>query len=158
MSAATAFAPRYKVWPPAGYTPPTQEEFTQLCRTAERYHTGGFYQAQWERMGDDKLIRHLQLVEIWPTKGGRTERAVCDYTRGVRREMQRRGLVHKSMAILRCEACSHATERLFEVTQKTHPGLESQRGPVTSGWYCARCWSEDDVIDEAEDGDEPAEG
>lgn len=152
----TLYAPRYKVWPPAGYVPPTAEEFEELRRVAARHSAGGFFQSQWDRMDDETLTRRLQLVEIRPRLDGRDERGMTDYARELRREMNRRGLVHRSIAILRCESCPHATERLWEATQQTHPGMENRSGtPVESAWLCAQCWS-GGRINEPED-DEPAE-
>ncbi|WP_030247968.1 hypothetical protein [Streptomyces sp. NRRL S-455] len=144
------YAPRVKVWPPEGYVPPTAEEFDTLRQAARRYAGVVFHLTYWKKVTDDQVLRRYQLAEV----DGPEERAVYAYTRALRDELRRRGLVHRSIALLRCEQCSHATERLFEVTQETHPGLKSPRGPVTSAWYCARCWSGDDVADEDELEDE----
>lgn len=158
MSAPTIYAPRYKVWPPAGYTPPTDAEFVDLRRVAERHAAGGFYRVWWDRMSDDKLTRHLQLVEIRPRIDGASEHAMYGYARDLRREMTRRGLVHRSIAILRCQSCPHHTERLWEATQQTHPGMENRSGElIESIWLCARCWS-GERDDELDGGDDPADG
>jgi hypothetical protein len=144
------YAPRVKVWPPEGYVAPTAEEFDALRQAARRY--SGLGGAHWKRVTADQLLRRYQLAEVigrLPDQAA--EREVYAYTRALRDELRRRGLVHQSIAVLRCEACSHGTERLFEVTQETHPGLKSQRGPVTSGWYCARCWNGGTADDELED-------
>ena len=148
------YAPRHKVWPPAGYVAPTAEEFAELLRAAHGYATGLTYRSVWERLTDDQVLRRTQLAEVIGRLHGRAASEVYAYTRALRNELRRRKVTFQSIAILRCEACSHATERLFEATQETHPGLESRRGPVTSGWYCARCWSGDDVTDEDEGEDE----
>lgn len=135
------FAPRVKAWPPEGYVAPTAEEFAELREAAHGYSTGLTYRSVWKRVTDDQVLRRYQLAELARPMHGRAEANLYAYTRALRDELRRRGLVHRSLAVLRCEACSHGTERLFEVTQETHPGLKSQRGPMTSGWYCARCWS-----------------
>jgi hypothetical protein len=154
----SSYAPRVKVWPPEAYAPPTAEEFDALRQAARRYFGGRSFQPKhWDFMTDDQVLHRMQLAEVIGRLDGPAEREVYAYTRALRDELRRRGLVHRSIAVLRCEACSHATERLFEVTQTTHPGLESQRGPVTSGWYCARCWSGytlGDLADGAADKDE----
>lgn len=144
------YAPRHKVWPPTGYVAPTAEEFAELRRAAHRYAVGVAYRSVWERVSDEQVLRRTQLAEVIGTLRGRAEREVYAYTRALRDELRRRKVTFQSIAVLRCEACSHASERLFEVTQETHPGLESRRGPVTSGWYCARCWSGYTVGDLAE--------
>lgn len=143
-------APRCRLWPPEGYVAPTAEEFAELLRAAHRYAVGMTYRSVWERLSDEQVLRRIQLAGVMGTLRGQAEREVYDYARALRDELRRRKVAFQSIALLRCEACSHASERLFEVTQKTHPGLESRRGPVTSGWYCARCWSGDDVTDEDE--------
>lgn len=145
------YAPRQKVWPPKGYVPPTVGEFAELVRAARRYADGWTFRAQWERMTDDTVIRQVQLVEILRGDDARTK-AVYDYAHELRREMSRRGLVHRSIAVLRCEGCSHASERLFEATQTTHPGMVNRSGDtVDSAWFCARCWSGDNSDGEDED-------
>jgi hypothetical protein len=158
---AGSYAPRMKVWPPEGYRPPTAEEFDALRQMARRYSRTTFRGATWKHVGDEQVLRRAQLAEVIGTLRGQAEREVYAYTRALRDELRRRKVTFQSIAVLRCEACSHATERLFEVTQQTHPGLESQRGPVTSGWYCARCWSgytvgdlADGLADENESEDE----
>ncbi|WP_086559942.1 hypothetical protein [Streptomyces africanus] len=145
------YAPRVKVWPPDGYAPPTEDEFAELRRAARRYFGQHAYPPKhWDFMNDGQVLRHVQLAELAGSMHGHAEAELYAYTRALRDELHRRGVTFQSLAVLRCEACSHASERLFEVTQDTHPGLRSQRGPVTSGWYCARCWSGDDVADEDE--------
>jgi hypothetical protein len=152
---ASDYAPRVKVWPPEDYVPPTAEEFDALRQMARRYSRTTFRGATWKHVGNDQVLRRYQLAEVIGDLDGQAEREVYAYTRALRDEMRRRGLVHRSIAVLRCEACSHATERLFEVTQKTHPGLENRSGTkVPSAWFCARCWSGDDVADEDEAEDE----
>jgi hypothetical protein len=150
------YAPRVKVWPPDGYVAPTAEEFAELRGAARSYATGAAYRSRWERVSDDQVQRHLQLVELMVIRDAPTTKAVYGYARALRDELRRRGLVHRSLAVLRCEACSHATERLFEATQETHLGRTA-----TSAWYCARCWSgytlgdlADGVPDEDETEDE----
>ncbi|MGW3973891.1 hypothetical protein ACWEFD_31955 [Streptomyces ardesiacus] len=102
-------------------------------------------------MGDDKVARHLQLVEICPLIDRQNEKGLYHYAHELRREMNRRGLVHESIRILRCQSCTHASERLFEATQATHPGMEDRHGAlIESAWYCACCWSSGRF------GDEPA--
>ena len=154
MKRDNGFAPRHRVWPPKGYVAPTAEEFDALRQMARRYSRTTFRGATWKHVGDEQVLRRTQLAELIGTLHGHAEAEVYAYTRALRDELRRRGVTFTSLALLRCEACSHATERLFEVTQETHPGLESQRGPVTSGWYCARCWSGDDAAGEDETEDE----
>jgi hypothetical protein len=104
------------------------------------------YRAQWERMSDATVLRHSQLLEILPRTDARDSREAYEYATAIRRELNRRKLVRQSIAILKCESCSRSTERLFEATQKTHPGLANRSDtPVGSAWFCARCWSGDDV-------------
>jgi hypothetical protein len=153
MKQAGSYAPRVKVWPPEGYVPPTAEEFDALRQMARRYSRTTFRGATWKHVGDDQVLRRYQLAEVIGRLTGPAEREVYTYTRALRDELRRRGLVHRSITVLRCEACSHGSERLFEVTQETHPGLKSPRGPVTSGWYCARCWSGKGPTDEDETED-----
>lgn len=153
---AATFAPRMRLWPPDGYRAPDAQEFTALRTKAERFARHGMTRAARERMENAALIRSLQLIELM----GGNSRAVYEYARTLRREMTRRGLVHQSIAILRCESCSHSTERLFEATQETHPGVRNRSSElVASAWFCVRCWSGDDnVIEDDEDGDEEAGG
>jgi hypothetical protein len=141
------YAPRVKIWPPEGYTAPTAEEFHALLRAAQCHAGGYLYRSYWDRMGGDDVLRHAQLAELaGPTLRGALAGAVYDYARALRAEMNRRGLVFQSLLPLRCEACSHASERLFEATQTTHPGLSNRSdNPVDSAWFCARCWSGDGV-------------
>lgn len=135
-------APRMKVWPPKGYVPPTAEEFAELLRAAHRYSGLALQVTYWKKVSDEQVQRRLQLVEVAGTQRGRDDNALTGYTRALRDEARKRGLVHRSIAVLRCEACSHATERLFEATQGTHPGLENRSGTrIPSAWFCARCWS-----------------
>lgn len=148
------YAPRHRVWPPKGYVAPTAEEFAELLRAAHGYACLTFHRSVWGRVSDEQVLRRTQLVGVIGILRGRAEREVYAYARALRDELRRRGVTFQSIAVLRCEACTHASERLFEVTQKTHPGLESQRGPVTSAWFCVRCWSGDDVADEDETEDE----
>lgn len=158
MSEATIFAPRYKPWPPAGYAPPTAEEFEELRRVAARHAAGGFFRSHWDRVSDETLTRRVQLVEIRPRVDSRDEHGMYDYARELRREMNRRGLVHRSIAILRCGSCPSATERLWEATQATHPGMVNQSGTlVESTWLCTQCWSGERTDDQEEAG-EPVEG
>lgn len=145
------YAPRHRVWPPAGYVAPTAEEFAELRRAAHGYATGRVYRSVWERVSDDQVLRRAQLCELAGPLRGRAEGEVYDYARALRDELRRRGVTFQSLAVLRCEACSHATERLFEATQDTHPGMTNRSGdPVASAWYCARCWGAVDE-DESED-------
>ncbi|TLQ39449.1 hypothetical protein [Streptomyces marianii] len=145
---ATTFAPRTRLWPPDGYRAPDPGEFTALRTTADRFAQHGMTRAARERMDDATLTRSLQLIELM----GDTSRAVYEYAHALRREMTRRGLVHRSIAILRCESCSHSTERLFEATQKTHPDMINRSSePVDSAWFCARCWSGDSTETEGAD-------
>jgi hypothetical protein len=146
---AGSFAPRHKVWPPEGYVAPTAEEFDALRQMARRYSGTTFQGATWKHVSDDQVLRRYQLAEVIGDISGHAQAYLYAYTRALRDELRRRGLVHRSIAVLRCEACSHASERLFEATQETHPGLENRSGTrVPSAWFCARCWSGDDVADE----------
>jgi hypothetical protein len=148
------YAPRTKVWPPDGYVAPTAEEFAGLLRVARSHSSGATYRSTWERMDDATVLRRMQLAEL-ARFHGREKTWVYDYTHALRQEASRRGLVHRSIAILRCESCHHATERLFEATQETHSGLSNRSdNPVDSAWFCARCWSGDDVAGEDETEDE----
>lgn len=149
------YAPRHKVWPPEGYFSPTAEEFAELLRLAHRYFGGRAHSPKhWDFMTDEQVLRRVQLAEMVGTLRGQAEREVCAYVRALRDELRRRNVTFRSVAILRCESCSHATERLFEATQDTHPGLENRHGTkVSSAWYCARCWSNDDATDKDETED-----
>lgn len=149
------FAPRMRLWPPDGYRAPEAEEFTALRTKADRFARYGMTRAARERMDNATLIRSLQLIELM----GDNSRAVYEYTHALRREMTRRSLVHQSIAILRCESCSHSTERLFEATQATHPGMSNRSSELAaSAWFCARCWSGNESDTEFDDdGDEEAD-
>ncbi|MER8118914.1 hypothetical protein [Streptomyces sp. NPDC094031] len=155
VRSAATFAPRMRLWPPDGYRAPEAEEFTALRTKADRFARHGMTRAARERMDDATLIRSLQLIELM----GDNSRVVYEYTHALRRAMTRRGLVHQSIAILRCESCSHSTERLFEATQTTHPGMSNRSSElVASAWFCARCWSGDESDTELDDdGDEEAD-
>lgn len=135
------YAPRVKTWPPDGYVVPTAEEFAELLIAAQRHQNGYTRPSYWNRKTGAEVLRHAQLCELTGALHGPLSSAVYGYARALRAELRRRDITYRSMALLRCEACSHGSERLFEVTQETHPGLKSQRGPVTSAWYCAQCWS-----------------
>ncbi len=149
---SVTFAPRMRLWPPDGYRAPEAEEFTTVRTKAERFARHGMTRAARERVDDATLIRSLQLIELM----GDNTSAVYEYAHSLRREMARRGLVHQSIAILRCESCSHSTERLFEATQTTHPGMINKSSEaVASAWFCVRCWSGDGFdTDFDDDGDE----
>lgn len=156
-------APRMKVWPPEGYVPPTTGEFAELLSAAQRCASGYLYPSYWDRMSGDDVTRHAQLCELAGSSlRGRLATEVYSYTAALRREMSRRKITFRSIAILRCESCSHATERLYEATQETHPGLENKSGTrIPSAWFCARCWSgytlgdlADGLADEDETEDE----
>lgn len=136
-------AARYRPWPPEGYVAPTAQEFAELLRLARGHATAPAFRAQWERLDDAVVLRRAQLCELSSTVfTGPDANAVYGYTRALRDELRRRGVTFRSIALPRCQSCSHATERLFEATQATHPGLENQHGqPVASAFYCARCWS-----------------
>ncbi|GGU38717.1 hypothetical protein GCM10010289_69480 [Streptomyces violascens] len=151
---AATFAPRMRLWPPDGYRAPDVQEFTALCTSAARFARHGMTGAARERMDNATLTRSLQLIELM----GDDSRAVYEYAHALRREMTRRGLVHRSIALLRCESCSHRTERLFEATQKTHPGMSNRSSEfVASAWFCVRCWSGDDTVaEDDDDGDKEA--
>lgn len=158
-----AFAPRIKAWPPKNYTAPTAEEFTALRTAARRRISRAVFTASWARIPDAEAIRHLQLLRIVPRTDGRDEHALYTYAHELRREANRRGLpAPQPLEVHRCESCSHGTERLFEATQKTHPGLSNRSDtPVESAWFCARCWSGwtlgdvwDGAADESETEDE----
>ncbi|MEO3976681.1 hypothetical protein [Streptomyces sp. CAU 1734] len=151
---AATFAPRVRLWPPDGYRAPDAGEFTALRTSAARFARHGMTRAARERMDSATLIRGLQLIEIM----GDNSRAVYEYAQTLRREMTRRNLVHRSIALPRCESCSHSTERLFEATQKTHPGVSNRSSELlSSAWFCARCWSGDDTGD-GDDDDEDGAG
>jgi hypothetical protein len=90
---------------------------------------------QWARRDDAWVLRQLQLVEIVPARRLGLEHEAYEWAHDVRREADRRGLVHTSLRVLRCEYCSHGTERLYETTVDTH---RVERG----GWACVRCWDE----------------
>lgn len=141
------YAPRHKVWPPAGYA----GEFADLLRRAKRHRS------QWERVDDATVLRLAQLCELAGSLfTGQDKGFIYDYARALRQEMNRRGITFWSIAILRCQSCSHATERLFE--ERNRPGLPAQKD---SAWYCARCWSGytlGDLADGAADEDETEDG
>ncbi|MGY5634202.1 hypothetical protein ACW7N6_38320 [Streptomyces sp. UC1A3] len=144
-------APRLKVWPPEGYTAPTAAEFADLLWRAKSFRTAPPVRAQWERMDDATVLRRAQLCELATHLRGQEAGFVYGYARALRAEMNRRGTTYRSIAVLRCESCSHATERLFEATQETHPGMENRHGArIASAFFCARCWSGATVGDVAE--------
>lgn len=154
---------RYLTWPPEGYVAPTEAEFAELLRLARGHRTAPAFRAQWERLDDAVVLRRAQLCELSSAVfTGPDANAVYGYSRALRDELRRRGVTFRSLAVLRCASCNHATERLFEATQVTHPGLENQHGrPVASALYCARCWSgytlgdlADGLADEDETEDE----
>lgn len=137
------YAPHIKTWPPVGYVAPTEDEFDAIRAKAERHSHGGFWRWQWERMDNASVIRQLKLIELMREHNGK---ALLDYTHELRRVARERGITHTSIALLRCGACNHGTERLFEVTQDTHPGMTDRYDiKVDSAWFCARCWSGDDA-------------
>lgn len=147
-------APRMKTWPPEGYIAPTEEEFDELRRTMRQYVNRAYPAAYWKRTGDEQVVRHLQLIPLLDHRRTRSgESDAVTYARALRRELDRRGLTYTPIEILRCTGCSHGTERLFEATQDTHPGLVNKSGTkVKSAWFCARCWSNDNA-DEGGTGD-----
>ncbi|MFJ1662592.1 hypothetical protein [Streptomyces anthocyanicus] len=149
---AATFAPRMRLWPPDGYRPPALEEFTALRTRATRFARYGMTRAARERMDDAALIRCLQLIELMRD----SSREIYEYAHVLRREMNRRGQVYRSIALLRCESCAHGVERLFEATQSTHPGMTNRSLElVASAWYCVRCWSgEGTVAENDDDGNE----
>lgn len=157
-----SLAPRHRTWPPEGYVAPTDAEFAGLLRLAKRRAAGQTFRAQWERLDDATVLRRAQLCELSSTVfDGQDKNFIYDYTRALRDELRRRGVTFRSLAVLRCQSCSHATERLFEATQATHPGMVNRSDePVSSAFYCARCWSGytlgdlADGLDEDETGDE----
>jgi hypothetical protein len=141
------YAPRTKSWPPKGYVAPTAWEFSELLRMARRHHSGPLYRSHWDKVSDEQVLRRAQLCELaGPGLSRKDAGAVYDYARSLRKEMNRRKVVFVSLALLRCAGCSHSTERLFEATQATHPGMENRSGTrIDSAWFCARCWSNDDA-------------
>jgi hypothetical protein len=150
-----SYAPRQKVWPPKGYVAPTAEEFADLLRAAHGYATGLVYRSVWERLSDEQVLRRTQLIEVIGALPPREECEVYDYLRALRNELRRRKVTFRSIAVLRCESCNHASERLFEATQETHPGLAKRDGEkISSAFYCARCWSGEDVADDETEDEE----
>jgi hypothetical protein len=148
------YAPRYRVWPPEGYTAPTAEEFADLLRRAKGYRTSPAFRSQWERLDDATVLRRAQLCELASTVfSGQDKGFVYDYARALRAEMNRRKIVFRSIAILRCQSCSHATERLFAKPSD----LPNRKD---AAFYCARCWSGytlGDLADGLADEDDEAE-
>ncbi|WP_331751116.1 hypothetical protein OG215_37830 (plasmid) [Streptomyces globisporus] len=137
-----------KLWPPNGYSPPAPEEFTALRTRATRFDQYGMTRAARERMDDAALLRSLQLIELMRD----SSRVIYEYAHALRREMNRRGQAYRSIALLRCESCTHGAERLFEATQTTHPGMKNRSLElVASAWYCVRCWSGEDTAAENDD-------
>lgn len=156
------YAPRLKTWPPDGYVAPTDEEFAGLLLVAKRRASGQTTPATWRNTADETVLRHAQLCALaGPMFTGQDANAVYGYARVLRSEMNRRGITFRSLAVLRCESCSHASERLFEATQDTHPGMENRHGKrITSAFFCARCWSGytlGDLVDGPADEDDEAE-
>ena len=155
-------APRMKVWPPEGYVPPTTGEFAALRARLARRSVYVITRGDWEKWPDDRIVREMQILEIAPYREWGLETAAYAWSHTLRNEMSRRKLVHQSIRLHRCEACSHATERLHEATQETHPNLENKSGTrIPSAWFCARCWSgytlgdlADGLADEDETEDE----
>jgi hypothetical protein len=131
------YAKRYRPWPPEGYAPPTGEEFRQLAEKIRRHGTYTLTRMGRDKIQDEVIIRHMQLIEIFPDQRGAK---IYDYTRWLREEMNRRKITHKSIKLPRCGLCSHASERLWEVTPETHNIIEHDK--PWSGFVCSRCWSE----------------
>lgn len=148
------YAPRLRVWPPEGYVAPTAEEFTVLRSRLSHRSVYAITRGEWEKWPDERILRERQLLEIAPYQDWGLETAAYAWSHTLNNEMHRRKLAPApSLKLLRCESCSHATERLFEATQTTHPGMTDRSDePVSSAWFCARCWSGDD-----EDGTEDEE-
>lgn len=137
------YAPRIKSWPPDGYVAPTVSEFAGLLLVAKRRAAGQTTPATWKNIADETVLRHAQLCALAGQMfTGQDANAVYGYARALRSEMNRRKITFTSLALHRCESCSHASERLFEATQETHPGMEGRRGKrIASAFYCTRCWS-----------------
>lgn len=152
---ANDYAPRHSAWPPAGYTSPTDEEFAALRSRLANKSVYVITRGAWEKWSDEQIVREMQLLEIAPHREWGLETAAYAWIHTLRNEMSRRKLVHRSVRLHRCESCSHGTERLFEATQATHPGLTNRRDePVVSTWFCARCWSESTPGEDESEDDE----
>lgn len=140
METAT-FAPRHRVWPPKGYVAPTAEEFAALLQAARSFTRGYTTRARWDKLSDLAVLRHLQLMEILPHTRGSDAKAATDYTHQLNRLVSKRKLTRiPSIALLRCESCSHATGRLFEAPHESHGFTDGEDKPITV-WLCMRCWS-----------------
>jgi hypothetical protein len=131
---------RYRTWPPEGYAEPTAEEWAALERRLRNPSARPSMRGQWARRDDAWVARQLQLVEICPARRWGLEQAAYSWASDLRREANRRKLVHTSLRVLRCEWCSHASERLYEISSDTHDVTDRNDEP-TSGWACVRCWS-----------------
>lgn len=151
---ANDYAPRHQAWPPEGYTAPTDEEWAALRSRLANKSVYVITRGAWEKWTDERIVREMQLLEVAPYREWDLETAAYAWSHTLHNEMRRRKLVHRSIRLHRCEACSHGTERLFEATQDTHPGLVNRSDErISSAWFCARCWSGRtwDDEDEAED-------
>lgn len=156
MTQTAVYAARYKVWPPEGYTEPTEEEITALRGKIERFRESTLTRAGRDKIPGQVLLRHAQLMEIIPRRGitGKIirESDVYAYAGWVRKECNRRKIKFVSVKLHRCAMCSHGTERVWEATPETHTITDKSGDPWT-GFLCTACWSEYRK-DDSEDGEE----
>ena len=126
------YAKRYKVWPPEGFKEPTKTEHAEVMR-----------HRKWislKRFTPEDLVRWLEVLDWFGRE--MNDRHTVDFLNTIRAELRKRGGPHyRSVRILRCGMCSHASERLWEATTGTHGITDQNDGPWT-GFLCARCWSE----------------
>ncbi len=140
------YAKRYRTWPPEGFTEPTTEELARVIADAGRISEQPH---MLRRMADDRIRRTQEVINWF---GGRRDvirsREMYGYLHSLISEGRKRGIIVPPVGVLRCEICSHASERLWEATPETHP--YERNGEPCSAFVCARCWSED-MNDEEED-------
>lgn len=149
MTQTAVYAVRWKVWPPEGYTEPTEDEITALRGKIQRFNDHVITRAGRDRIPDSVILRHTQLMEIIPQQGFEGAKAYA-YTGWLRRECNRRKIRFVSIKLHRCAMCSHGTERVWEATPETHTITDKEDKPWT-GFLCASCWSTYRKDDEDED-------
>lgn len=125
------YAKRMRIWPPENFTEPTRDELLAILKNRTRFH--------FRKIDTDTLIRWVQVI-MWFGRDPATRSVeIYDFHHEINRELQKRGSFARSLGILRCEVCSHGTERLWETSTETH-SIEKYGEPV-SAFVCSRCWS-----------------
>ena len=144
------YAKRYRIWPPAGFKEPTRPELIDALQH-RKY-------AYLRKITTDRIIRWLEVLdwygstfsggrdplrEVTRTAGKPLESEVIDFLHVLRRELRGREdrRPFDSIRIHRCHLCSHASERLWEITGETHNLIDRNGDPITNAFVCAQCWS-----------------